>query len=238
MSNQTGMLQATSTGIGYLLEQLQDDRTLVRENAARQLQRLQSPDPKVIDAVNTALERERDETVRATLEAAQDALAKSTAAVRLNGRSTEQLVFPSICVCCGATDANEEGIILKGNSQRKVGFIWERPDRIQLTVPACKACQQRLDRTTRGAGLVAALFGIFAVGALIFFGSAYLSWFFLIALATWIWVYAAQLGGKLYKSIRHHPQGTTWADLCHYDGETLGFTLPIFQEQFRALNRG
>ncbi|MCB0190249.1 MAG: hypothetical protein KDE31_38515 [Caldilineaceae bacterium] len=46
--------------IDTLLEQLQDNRTLVRAHAAKQVQQLQSPAPQVIAAVNEALKHERD----------------------------------------------------------------------------------------------------------------------------------------------------------------------------------
>jgi hypothetical protein len=225
---------STLTGIDYLLEQLQDARPVVRTHAAQQLQRLQPPPPHVLPAIEAAIERERDTAVRA----AHDTLTRSITTLRLNGRSTERLLFPPICVCCGADDATAEGKIVKGNATQKVRFIWQRAELINLTVPACETCKARLDRNTSGAAVAAAVAGVLVVGPLIWLGRPYLSWFFLLLLMPWVWTYAGQVGGRLFKRFHYHPQGTTWPDLCRYDGETLGFTLPVFQEQFRALNPG
>ena len=95
-----------------------------------------------------------------------------------------------------------------------------------------------MDRHTLRAGVAASATGISAAAALIFFGGAYLSWLVILLLVTWVWAYGTRLGGRLYRSIFARATGVTWPDRCRYDGETLGFTLPFFQEQFRALNRG
>ena len=226
------------TTIDKLLEQLQDDRALVRVQTARQLQQLRSPERHVIVAVDDALAREPDAEVRAALEAAHEMLTRSFGTLRLNGRSTDLLLFPPLCVCCGAADARAEGKIVKGNATQKVRFIWQRADLINLTVPVCETCKARLDRNTSGAAVAAAVAGVLVVGSLIWLGRPYLSSFFMLLLMPWVWTYASQVGGRLFKRFHDHPQGITWPDLCRYDGETLGFTLPVFQEQFRALNRG
>ena len=145
-------------------------------------------------------------------------------------------LMPRRCVRCGIEDPGEEGHIVKRENNRLFRFFWERSKLLQLTVPACAACKQTLDRHTAIVRIVGAALGILLLFILFVLLPQGASWVLKLLIAYWGWALGSRLITALYKKIVSDDQGVTWTDLCIYAEDALLFRQPHFHQEFLRVN--
>lgn len=155
---------------------------------------------------------------------------------RIGSPQSSTYRYPALCTRCGLADATTTGQVIKSTSNRAFRLIWEKVETFTLTVPACAACKTFLDTHTYRAGLVSMGGYLLGVGLVLFLLYPTLEWFYLLFAAWWGGALTSRLLTSLYRRLFHHPQGTTWPELCTYADEMLTFKQPAFQREFIHLN--